>query len=93
VAQARQGPSGDLRIFGACILAWSVVWVVIFVPTWSGYEANQEQLALRSGDVWLGQPWPAYLMTFTIVLLIGGLACGGLTFGAIALVRRLRRDH
>jgi hypothetical protein len=91
VAEARHEPSSDLRIVGACIRAWTAIWVVIFIPTWSRYEAHQEQLAQRSGDAWLGQPWPSYVMTLTIVVLIGGLVCGGLTFGGIALVRRLGR--
>lgn len=83
----------DLRTLGGCILVWGLVWLVIFVPTWSRFEARQEQLAMRSGDVWHGQPLPSYLVTLTIVFVIGGMVCGGLTFGAIALVKRLRNSR
>ena len=48
---------------------------------------------MRSGDVWHGQPLPSYLVTLTIVFVIGGMVCGGLTFGAIALVKRLRNSR
>jgi hypothetical protein len=89
VSEVRQEARGDLRALGGCILVWGPIWVVIFIPTWSKYEAHQEQLAQRSGDVWLGQPWPSYLVTLTIVVVIGGLVCGSLTYGAIALLRRL----